>query len=143
MTRVEDKGRVAWRRESVRSAAEMGRVIDDVAAAMDAAGYPARDVFAVRLALDEAVANAVKHGHLGDASKPVRVRYRVGAGRTLAEVEDQGPGFDPAGVPDPTAEENLGRPSGRGLFLMRAYLTWCRHSGRGNRVTLCKHRSPA
>src|SRR5262245_27679665 len=114
MTGLESKGRVAWRRESVRSTAEMGRVIDDVAAAMDAAGYPARDVFAVRLALDEALANAVKHGHMGDASRPVRVRYRVGGGRTLAEVKDQGSGFDPAGVPDPTTEENLERPSGRG-----------------------------
>ena len=127
-------------RVSVR-AAEIGRVADAVVAAMAAAGYPDRDRFAVRLALEEAVANAVKHGHQGDPAKRVRVGYRVRADRVLVAVEDQGAGFDPRRVPDPRDPENLDKPSGRGLLLMRSYTTWLRFNERGNRVTLCRARS--
>ena len=128
-------------RVSVRAAAEIGRVADAVVAAMDAAGYPDRDRFAVRLALEEAVANAVKHGHQGDPAKRVRVCYQVRPDRVLVEVEDQGAGFDPRRVPDPRDPENLDKPSGRGLLLMRSYTTWLRFNARGNRVTLCRARS--
>ena len=58
-----------------------------------------------------------------------------------AEVEDEGPGFDPGRVPDPTLPENPDRPGGRGLPLMRHFMTWVRFSRPGNRVTLCKYRS--
>jgi serine/threonine-protein kinase RsbW len=125
----------------IRSAAEMAAVIDRVAAAMAEAGYPEPDVFGMRLALEEAVVNAVKHGHRGDPTREVLVRYRVTPEQAVAEVEDQGAGFDPAAVPDPLAPENLEKSSGRGLLLMRAYTTSCVFNERGNRVTLCKHRS--
>ena len=61
----------------------------------------------------------------------------------MIEVEDEGRGFDPSHVPDPTLPENLERPNGRGLLLMRRSMTWVRYTGRGNRVTLCKRRSSA
>jgi serine/threonine-protein kinase RsbW len=128
-------------RVSVRAAAEIGRVADTVVARMAAAGYPDKDRFAVRLALEEAVANAVKHGHRGDPTKRVRVRYQVRGDRVLLEVEDQGAGFDPRRVPDPLDPENLDKPSGRGLLLMRSYATWLHFNERGNRVTLCRARS--
>jgi serine/threonine-protein kinase RsbW len=120
----------------------MARLLGTITSAMSESGYQARDTFAVRLALEEAIVNAVEHGHGGDSLKSVRVAYQVGPGQVLAEVEDQGPGFDPSRVPDPTAPENLDKTCGRGLFLMRHYMTWVRHSSRGNCVTLCRHRSP-
>jgi serine/threonine-protein kinase RsbW len=119
----------------------MGKVIEAIAAAMAAARYPEKDRFAVRLALEEAIVNAIKHGHRGDPTKRVRVRYQVSPNRVLAEVRDEGAGFDPRRVPDPLAPENLDRPSGRGLLLMRSYVTWLRFNERGNCVTLCKARS--
>jgi serine/threonine-protein kinase RsbW len=128
-------------RVSVRAAAEISRVADAVVAAMAAAGYPDNDRFAVRLALEEAVANAVKHGHRGDPARRVRVCYQVRADRVLWEVEDQGAGFAPRRVPDPLDPENLDKPSGRGLLLMQACATWLRFNERGNRVTLCRARS--
>jgi serine/threonine-protein kinase RsbW len=128
-------------RVSIRAAAEIGRVADAVVAAMAAAGYSDKDRFAVRLALEEAVANAVKHGHRGDPTKRVRVCYQVRADRVLLEVEDQGAGFDPSRVPNPLDPENLDKPSGRGLLLMQSYATWLRFNERGNRVTLCRARS--
>ena len=128
---------------AVHSGAQAGEATDAVVAAMAEAGYPPRDLFAVRLALDEALANAIKHGHGGAAGKRVEVRYRVDPGEVLVTVLDQGPGFDPARVPDPLAPANVERPTGRGLLLIRAYMTWVRHNERGNGVTLCRRRSAA
>jgi serine/threonine-protein kinase RsbW len=95
------------------------------------------------LALEEAIVNGIKHGNQNDRTKRVRVRYQVKAGWVLGEVEDQGQGFDPNQVPDPLALENLDQTSGRGLLLMRSYMTWIRHNPHGNQVTLCKYRSPS
>jgi serine/threonine-protein kinase RsbW len=105
------------------------------------AGYGERDIFGVRLSLEEAVVNAIRHGHRGDTSKAVAVRFFVDAAQVFAEVADEGPGFDPALVPDPLAPENLERPSGRGVFLMRHYMTSVQFNERGNCVTLCKQKS--
>jgi serine/threonine-protein kinase RsbW len=133
----------AWRRKALQTFAEMQDVLTAVVDEMKAAGYPEKDRFGVRLALDEAIANAIKHGNRHDPGKRVWVRYRVTPDSLVAEVEDEGPGFKPEEVPDPLAEENLERSSGRGLFLMRSYMTWVRHNERGNCITLCKYRTVA
>jgi serine/threonine-protein kinase RsbW len=135
-----------WHRQCVQSEADMRRLVQVISKAMDQAGYSEKEVFAMRLALDEAILNAYKHGHQGDWATPITIRYHVHANGVVAQVEDQGPGFDPERVADPCAPENLLRPSGRGLFLMRAYMTGVCHNERGNCVCLCKHRpevSPA
>jgi serine/threonine-protein kinase RsbW len=129
-----------WLGEAVQSAADMEGVIRAITAAMAEAGFPEREAFAVHLALEEAIVNAHQHGHRGEWSPPIAVRYRVGADGLVAQVEDRGAGFDPGQVPDPLAPENLERPSGRGLLLMRAYMTGVCHNERGNCVCLCKHR---
>jgi serine/threonine-protein kinase RsbW len=108
---------------------------------MEQFAFPKKDLFGVRLAVEEALVNAVKHGNRGDPAKEARLRFHVNPEFALIEVEDEGAGFDPAQVPDPLAPENLERPSGRGLFLIRKYMTWMRHNERGNCVTMCKHRT--
>jgi serine/threonine-protein kinase RsbW len=132
-----------WRGKALKSFAEVGAVLDGLIADMTTAGYPEKDRFGVRLAIDEAIANAIKHGNKQARDKWVWVRYRVTPESVLASVEDQGPGFNPEDVPDPLAPENLERGSGRGLFLMRSYMTWVRHNERGNCITLCKYRTVA
>jgi len=129
-----------WLRLQVRSLAEVSRPVDTLVALMEAEKYSAREIFGMRLALEEAIVNAIKHGHGGDETRLVRIGFHVTSEETLAWVEDQGPGFDPTAVPDPLALENLERPSGRGLLLMDAYLTWVRHNERGNMITLCQAR---
>jgi serine/threonine-protein kinase RsbW len=119
----------------------MHEVIEAVVTAMADQSFPQKDQFGMRLVLEEALVNALTHGCQGDPTKQVCVRYRVDAQRALAEIEDEGEGFDPQQVPDPLAPENLERPCGRGLLLMRSYATWVRHNRRGNCVTLCKVRS--
>jgi serine/threonine-protein kinase RsbW len=130
-----------WHWASLSGLDEVVPTVEAVVAAMAAAGYAENDLFAMRLGLEEALVNGLKHGNRGDPARRVSVRYRVGPELALVVVEDQGPGFNPGDVPDPLAPENLERACGRGLLLMRAYLTWVRYNDRGNAVTLCKSRS--
>jgi serine/threonine-protein kinase RsbW len=117
-------------------------VLGPVAEALAREGYKEHDLFGVRLALEEALVNALKHGNRYDPDKEVRVRWEVTAEEAVFEVEDEGPGFDPTGVPDPREPANREQDHGRGLLLMRHFMTRVEFSGCGNRVTLCKRRSP-
>jgi serine/threonine-protein kinase RsbW len=99
-------------------------------------GYSPAERFAVRLAIEEGVANAIHHGNRGRPGKVVRLGCEVGAESVQVSIEDEGEGFDPTVVPDPTDESNLEIPSGRGLMLMRAYMTEVRHAPPGNRVEM-------
>ena len=132
-----------WYWESVSSSNEALGVVEFVIDRMARESYPDADLFAVRVGLQEAILNAVAHGNRNDPTRLVRVSYHVDAGRVVITVEDEGEGFDPGRLPDPLAQENLERLHGRGLLLMRSFLTSVRHNERGNRVTLCKERSRA
>ncbi len=131
-----------WRREAIASYADMERFLDVIADEMAKYGFSETEQLRVRLALEEAIVNAHLHGHQRDWSKSIAVRYYVSADGAVAQIEDQGPGFNPQLVPDPLAPENLERPSGRGLFLMRTFLSGVCHNQPGNCICLCKHRSP-
>ena len=103
--------------------------------------YDERDVFGIRLAIEEALVNAIKHGNQMDPNKTVRITCRVATHKVRIEIEDQGEGFHPAEVPDPTADENLERPCGRGIMLMRAFMSSIAFNASGNCVILEKDRS--
>jgi serine/threonine-protein kinase RsbW len=118
-------------------------IMDALTAAMGKHDYSDKDCFEMSLVVEEALINALKHGNKQDPKKDAWIRWSVDPRRVLVIVEDEGEGFDPASVPDPTRPENLERPSGRGLFLMRTYTTWMRFNKRGNQVTLCKRSSVA
>lgn len=123
--------------------AEIDAVEDRVLDLVDRFSYPRPSRFAIKLSLEEAIINAFKHGHEGlDPATSIRVGYTVAADRVLIFVEDQGPGFTPADVPDPTLDENLANTSGRGLMLMRAYMSEVWHNERGNRVGMLYRRPP-
>lgn len=96
--------------------------------------------FAIRLAIEEAVANAFHHGNRNDPAKSVTVTFRVDRERVVVDVRDQGEGFDPGAVPDPTEPENVEIPSGRGIVLMRAYMSDVRFLPPGNHVRMTYHR---
>jgi serine/threonine-protein kinase RsbW len=118
--------------------AEARTVQEQVEQFLQAGKVPDRDVFCIKLALEEALVNAIKHGNQFDRSKKVYVSYRLLADRFEVAVSDDGPGFDPSDVPDPTAVENLERPCGRGLMLMRHYMSEVAYNSRGNGVTMCR-----
>jgi serine/threonine-protein kinase RsbW len=138
----QEAGIPQWRRELIGSQADRERILEGIPGEMANYGYSQTECFRLRLALEEALVNAHKHGHQEDWSKSVTLRYCVSARGVVAQVEDQGRGFNPERVPDPLAPENIERPSGRGLFLMRSFLSGVCHNEQGNCICLCQHRSP-
>ena len=78
--------------------------------------------FGIEMAVRESVTNAMVHGNQEDESKSVEVIFNCHDNELEIEVRDQGEGFDPASVPDPTNAENLLKTSGRGIFLMRTFM---------------------
>ena len=118
--------------------AEARRVQDDIERLLQAQHISEKEIFGIRLALEEALVNAIKHGNQMDRAKKVCVRYRLLADRFEVQITDEGPGFDPSDVPDPTAVENLERPCGRGLMLMRHYMSEVVYNERGNSVHMTK-----
>ncbi len=100
--------------------------------ALAAHGFDDGAKFAIRLAIEEAVVNAFRHGNRSDPKKSVHFRAYIDDTRASFEVEDEGPGFDPATIPDPTEDENLEIPSGRGVMLIKAYMTEVEYVPPGN-----------
>ena len=97
-----------------------------------------KDVFGVHLAVEEALVNAIKHGNQEDPAKQVMVQTHVSATVVKIEVSDEGSGFDPGAVPDPTDDENLDAPSGRGLMLMKSFMSSVEFNDAGNHVAMTK-----
>jgi len=89
-----------------------------------------------RVGLTEALSNAMLYGNDHDPSKRVRVEVTLTAGAIRARITDQGDGFDPCSIPDPTCPENLMKSGGRGVFLMRQLLDEVLYNEQGNEVTL-------
>ena len=127
-----------WKRFTLQTKEEMSVFLDALLAELIQATENERDVFAVRLAMEEAVTNALEHGTRGSPQKSVRVCYSLDHTCFLTKVEDDGAGFSPLAAPDPTLPENIERERGRGLLLMRHYMTSVRFNKSGNRVTMCK-----
>lgn len=110
---------------------------EHVIRAAEEAGYSEASRFAVRLALEEAIVNAFKHGHKSlPADETVHVEFEIEPDEIRIKVTDKGPGYSPEDVPDPTTEENLIKTSGRGLLLMRAYMTDVSHNDSGNQILM-------
>jgi len=122
-------------------ACHVNQVHDRLLPQVAAAGYNADAQCAIRLSLDEALANAICHGNHQDAHKQITIEYEVSPESVKICVHDQGGGFNPHVVPDPTLDENLQKPHGRGIMLMRAYMSKVFFSQSGNCVTLIKNRN--
>ena len=114
------------------------QILDDVTRL----GYTAQNQFAIKISLEEALINAIKHGNKLDAKKRVRVQASVTAAQLEITIEDEGPGFDRASVPDPTDLANLEKCSGRGILLMESYMDHVEWSHGGRRVRMIKHNGP-
>ena len=117
---------------------EARRIQDLIERQLQQSNFHDKEIFGIRLALEEAIVNAIKHGNQMDRAKTVQVRYRILGDRFEALVVDEGPGYNPGDLPDPLAEENLERPSGRGLFLIKHYMTEVVVHPPGNRLAMAK-----
>ncbi len=126
---------------SIPSQSGKGQEVQErIVALLEQMEYPMRDVFGVRLALEEALVNAIKHGNGMDPAKIVKIECQITPDRVWVRIQDEGQGFDRDSLPDPTLEENLDKPSGRGILLMSEFMTRVEYNERGNCVTLIKSR---
>ena len=122
--------------------AEARSVQDRIELSLAASDASERDIFCIKLALEEALVNAIKHGNQLDLSKSVSISYQVLRLSFEIRITDQGPGFDPDDRPDPTAIENLERPCGRGVMLMRHYMSDVEYYPPGNSLRMRRDFKP-
>jgi len=110
------------------------RLLEDI----KRAGYSEVSVFAVRLAVEEALNNAMRHGNALDPAKTAKLTYEVTSEHVDIRIADEGPGFDFSSVPDPTLDENVEKPTGRGIMLVRAYMDTVEFNETGNEIHMIK-----
>jgi serine/threonine-protein kinase RsbW len=97
--------------------------------------------FNLRVALSEALANAMLYGNGGDAARLVSIRVLFGRTAIEMEVADEGEGFDPDSLPDPTTAERLTLPRGRGIFLIQRLVDEVRFNEKGNAICMILRRA--
>lgn len=102
--------------------------------------YTEDEVFATHLAIEEAFANALKHGNGNDRKKTITVEYSISPKRIDISITDEGPGFKPDDVPDPRCGKNIYKTCGRGVLLMRSYMDKVEYNESGNSVHMVKFR---
>lgn len=137
MTEVKTEFVLPSRIESVEEAAEKAAEVASRSGIDEAA------MFGIDLAVREAVTNAVKHGNKLDETKNVTISFTSSIEVFVITVIDQGTGFNPEDVPDPTDPENLLKASGRGIFFMRNFMDkveWSQPPEGGTIVRLIKQR---
>ncbi|MGL4944397.1 MAG: ATP-binding protein [Thermoguttaceae bacterium] len=132
-----------WSREvSFASDMKAARsIVDAVLENLGAAGWSSRDIFAVEMALEEGFINAVTHGNKSDPSKKVHYAETLTPDTARFRIRDEGEGFDTKNVPDPTAIENLEVASGRGVHLIRGFMTVIEYNDDGTVLQMEKRRS--
>jgi serine/threonine-protein kinase RsbW len=106
------------------------------------AGVAEDDLHKIAMAVRESMVNAVVHGNRYSAHKKVRLSVSKGPREFIVKIADEGEGFDYEHLPDPLAQENLLRHSGRGIFLIKAFMDDFqvrRLEPRGSEVTFVKY----
>ena len=140
---TEQPGADAWRLV-VNLPSERGsnrQVTDQLLEQLGVHGWPPADIFAIHLAAEEAIVNAIVHGNKLDPTKKVHVECEISTAVVRISIRDEGAGFDPASVPDCTVDERLEAPGGRGVMLMKSFMTSIEYNATGNAVVLLKRRS--
>jgi serine/threonine-protein kinase RsbW len=116
-------------------------LIGEVMAVVRPEQWNDKDLFALELALEETLTNAVKHGNDSDPTKMVRFDCKVNSNRVYVRVEDEGIGFNPDTLADPREPENQLVESGRGVLLIKHFATRVKWNDRGNVIEFEKDRS--
>lgn len=118
-------------------------VQEKIIAQMEEAGFEDKDIFGMRLALEEGIVNAIKHGNRMDPDKQVFITCQIDETLVEVKIKDEGEGFVPEEVPDPTDDENLEKPCGRGIMLMKAFMDVIEYLENGTMLHLLKKRTLA
>ena len=121
---------------------EMDRAASVILKAMDSMGYPDESIRKMKIILTELLANAIYHGNEQDHSKKVTMGHMIDRKKAIISVLDEGNGFDPKSIADPTLPENLAKDCGRGLYIVKKYVDKIEFNTKGNRVTVTKNCPP-
>lgn len=133
----------AWYRDVVINSDSTDAVrplLDEILNTLMNNGWENKLVFGIHLSMEEALVNAVKHGNKYNPAKKVHVRVGISSNLFRSEITDEGEGFDPAKLPDPTDPDYLDKPNGRGVMLMRNFMTKVEYNPKGNAVFMEKVR---
>ena len=114
------------------------KVSSDILSALSHYGVGESRLFDIKLCVEEAVRNAIMHGNRFDEKLRVKVSYLIADGRINIEVEDEGAGFDPAKIPNPTDKGNITKESGRGICLIRRLMDRVEFNKKGNKILMEK-----
>ncbi len=115
-------------------------LIRNVVERLESGKWPDESLFAVHMALEEAVMNAIKHGNKGDTSKKVFIKIDCNCTMLEVCVRDEGVGFKLEDIPDPTDDEHVDIPSGRGVMLIREFMDEVSYNESGNEVRMIKRK---
>jgi serine/threonine-protein kinase RsbW len=110
-------------------------LIDD----LKARGVDEDIIFDIYVGFEEALRNAMIHGNKSASDKKVAVETEIEGNKVTIMVEDEGEGFDPESLPDPTLDENLLKESGRGVYLINHLMDEVRYENDGRRVVMIKY----
>ena len=102
--------------------------------------WKGHDFFAIRLALEEAVVNAIEHGNQRDPSKLIRLDFKVSPEFCYIQITDEGRGFCRAALKDCTDDECIEKPRGRGVHLIEQFMSETAYNERGNQLTMLRKR---
>jgi DNA-binding response OmpR family regulator len=118
-------------------------IIQKVIQSLVSMGYdPNESQNTIPLILNEAITNAIRHGNKGDDKKSVDINAFINNNGYSITVRDEGHGFNPETIPDPTEPENLLKTSGRGIFLIRCKVDNVEFNPKGNEMIMFKARDP-
>jgi serine/threonine-protein kinase RsbW len=115
-------------------------LIEQVMEQVRLSGWSNKEEFAVNMALEEALINAIQHGNDSDPEKQVHFSCRLNDRRIYVRVEDNGSGFNPNAVPDPTDPEHIMIASGRGVLLIKSFVSHVQWNDAGNIIEFEKVR---
>ena len=121
---------------------EVRRIQDDIEQSLQSNRFGDTDIFHIKLSVEEALVNAIKHGNKFTPGKSVRVSYTVDPKEFKIRIEDQGTGFNPDEVPDPRDDDHIDRPCGRGVFIIRNFMSHVAYTKNGTIVEMTKLRTP-
>lgn len=117
---------------------EIPKAVNKIISSLEVLGLEEHVIFRLRLALEEAILNAIQHGNNFNPKLEVKVDFWQKRNELIFTVEDEGEGFDYKNLPDPTQEINRLKTSGRGIFLIRNIMDKIEFNEKGNRITMTK-----
>ncbi len=117
------------------------KVIHELLDQLEKNGWSNKDTFGIHMAMEEAMMNAIRHGNHCAPDKEVEILIELSKDRFYAKITDQGCGFNPEELPDPTDDENLEKTSGRGVMLIKSFVDDAAYNEKGNSLELTKMRS--